>query len=65
MRDIAFTFGIITDAQNGVNDLLPQAVQSIRELHIPEYEIIIVGSKEQIIKHEILKPDNKSTLTCC
>lgn len=59
MNDIPFTFGIITNAQNGVNEHLPQAVQSIRELHLPEYEIIIVGSRDQIIKHEILKPDDR------
>lgn len=59
MSDIAFTFGIITDAQNGVNEYLPQAVQSIRELHLPEYEIIIVGTKNNIIKHEVLKEDSK------
>ena len=62
MNDINFTFGIITDAQNGVNDFLPRAVQSIRELHIPKYEIIIVGTKREIIKHEILSPDSRLTI---
>lgn len=59
MKDIQFTFGIITDAQDEINEYLPQAVQSIRDLNIPEYEIIIVGQRENIIKHENLKPNDK------
>jgi hypothetical protein len=54
-----FTFGIITDAQNGVNEFLPQSVQSIIDLKIPEYEIIIVGIKTQIIKNELFTSNDK------
>jgi hypothetical protein len=59
MNDMSFTFGIITNAQNGVNEFLPQAVQSIIDLNIPKYEIIIVGSKNEIIKHELLQENSK------
>lgn len=58
MNDIAFTFGIITNAQDGVSEHLLKSIQSIRELHVPEYEIIIVGTKENLLKHEYLNDNN-------
>lgn len=54
MNDIKFTFGIITNADNGVNEYLPKCVQSILELNIPEFEIIIVGNRNNIINNEYL-----------
>ena len=51
MRDILFTFGIITYADGGVSDLLKASVESIRSLRIPEYEIVIVGKQSVLDKH--------------
>lgn len=45
-----FTFGIITDASRGPGENMIGSVCSIRELQIPEYEIIIVGEEKQIRK---------------
>jgi hypothetical protein len=58
MNEIAFTFGIITNAQDEVSEHLLKSIQSIRELHIPEYEIIIIGTKENLLKHEYLNDNN-------
>ncbi len=49
MKDISFTFGIITYAEGGVSDLLRASVESIRSLKIPQYEIIIVGNQSILI----------------
>jgi len=46
--DIPFTFGIVTYADNGVNKFLPKIINSIRNLNIPQYEIIIVGNKKKL-----------------
>ncbi len=54
MQEIPFTFGIITDASRGVTQELVNSVCTIRELHIPNHEIIIVGNAEQIRKHQYL-----------
>lgn len=51
MNDIPFTFGIITYADNGVNELLKASVESIRSLKIPQYEIIIIGNQSVLDKH--------------
>lgn len=58
MKDIPFTFGIITNADQSVNPSLFKAVQSIRDLHIPEYEIIIVGNKLNL-ERNIINNDGK------
>jgi hypothetical protein len=42
------TFGIITNADGGVNDYLKQSIESIVALNIPEYEIIVVGNEKQL-----------------
>jgi hypothetical protein len=42
------TFGIITNAVNGINDNLIKSVESIRNLKIPDYEIIIVGTESNL-----------------
>jgi len=42
MKDIAFTFGIITAGNQDIR--LMKIVNSIQEMGIPEYEIIIIGS---------------------
>lgn len=51
MSDIPFTFGIITYADDGVNDLLKDSVESIRSLRMPQYEIIIVGNQPILNNH--------------
>lgn len=48
--EIPFTFGIITDATIGPGENMIGTVCSIRELLIPNYEIIIVGEEKQIRK---------------
>lgn len=53
-----FTFGIITYANDGVNEYLPKVVKSIRELKIPEYEILIVGNKEKINENPVTSSAN-------
>jgi len=45
MSDIAFTFGIVTNADGGVSQELIDSVTSIRDLKIPEYQIIIIGNQ--------------------
>jgi len=51
MSDVPFTFGIITYADTGVNDLLKASVESIRKLNMPQYEIIIVGKQSVLSQH--------------
>lgn len=46
-----FTFGIITNASNGINNYLPRVVDSILKENIPEYQIIIVGSEKELKKY--------------
>jgi len=46
--DIAFTFGIITDHTRELSVHLPKIIQSIQNLNIPNYEIIIVGDQNQL-----------------
>ena len=41
MRDIAWTFGLITVYED--KERLQEIVESIRALAIPEYEILLVG----------------------
>lgn len=53
-----FTFGIITYADDGVNDFLPQVVESIRALKVSNYEILIVGNREEINKNPITSSVN-------
>src|SRR5690606_16295912 len=50
MNDFHVSFGIITYSKDGVSDHLLNVVSSIRNLKIPKYEIIIVGTKHTIIK---------------
>lgn len=59
MNDIAFTFGIITDAENGVNDNLKNAIKSIIKLKIPQYEIIIVGNKKNLENDNLINGNDK------
>jgi hypothetical protein len=40
-----FTFGIVTNSENGLNPFIPEIIKSIRDLKIPEYEIILVGTE--------------------
>ncbi len=48
MKDISFTFGIITDGTPNNLKNLSRVVHSIRTMHIPEYEILIVGPEKNI-----------------
>ena len=57
MNDINFTFGIITNADNGANEHLKKSIASIVELNIPKYEIIIVGNKIHL-ENEIIISSN-------
>ena len=53
-----FTFSIITYAKDGVNGFLPQVVESIRALKIPNYEILIVGTRDKINENPITSSVN-------
>lgn len=44
MSDLDFTFGIVTDTQNGLSPFLWDVINSIRALNIPNYEILIIGA---------------------
>lgn len=57
MNDIDFTFGIITNADSGVNEYLKKTITSIVELNVPNYEIIIIGN-EGILKAESIISSN-------
>lgn len=46
-----FSFGIVTNSQDTYSPYLERVVQSIRDLLIPNYEIIIVGTKKNISVH--------------
>ncbi|KKN72163.1 hypothetical protein LCGC14_0413750 [marine sediment metagenome] len=59
IMEIPFTFGIITYADEGVNDHLLKAIESIRVLKIPEYEILIVGHKGKLDAHPKTSEKNK------
>lgn len=48
MKDIAFTFGIITLSENTSGDFLKESIESIKRLNIPEYEIIVVGNGDKL-----------------
>ena len=48
MKDIAFTFGIITLCEDTCGDYLKQSIESIIKLNIPEYEIIVVGNGDKL-----------------
>lgn len=48
MKDIPFTFGIITDASDAACDRLNKIVDSIETLRIPESQVIIVGDGKKI-----------------
>jgi hypothetical protein len=51
------TFGIITYCENGANNFLIDAIKSIRDLNIPAYEIIIVGTAAHLNRHDIIGED--------
>lgn len=51
MKDIDFTFGIITDAEKVSCERLIHVLQSIKNLNIPNYEIILVGNKNKILQY--------------
>lgn len=57
LMDLAFTFGIITDCSPDSCKRLPVIIDSIRRLHIPEYQIIIVGQADKIRKLPYLGPE--------
>jgi hypothetical protein len=48
MKDIDFTFGLITDGLPASCDRLTDIVESIHALNIPNYEVIIVGPKDNV-----------------
>src|SRR5260221_8268610 len=48
MKDIDFTFGIITDALPASCERMVETVKSIKALNIPRYEVVIVGAKDKI-----------------
>ena len=52
MKDVPFTFGIITDHTRELSSHLPKIIQSIKDLNIPEYEILIVGDESQLKQKE-------------
>jgi len=58
-KDIPFTFGIITYADGGIGPHLIPSIATIRELHIPSYEIILVGNKKVLSEHTSLKTDKR------
>lgn len=51
MADIPFTFGIITQSSNQHNPYILEVVQSIHDLKIPEYEVIIIGNQPDHYHH--------------
>ena len=51
MNEVPFTFGIVTNAASGITQELINSVATIRELHIPEHEIIIVGTASVLRSH--------------
>lgn len=57
MNDIAFTFGFITDGSQASCTRLMNIVDSINRLHIPQFEIIIVGPKDKIQAFPYLGPN--------
>lgn len=61
MTEINFTFGIITYADNGINNFLPKVIESIRSLNIPKYEILIVGNKSKINENLVTSSVNYDT----
>jgi len=48
MKDIDFTFGIITDASTAARSRLIDIIISIQNLNIPNFEIIIVGNANNL-----------------
>lgn len=59
-NDISFTFGIITDGNaKSVKQDIITSVNSIRNLKIPGYEIIIVGNESILRQHADLNKDCK------
>ena len=61
MQDIPWTFGIITTYQD--KDRLLHIIKSIRDLNVPEYEILFVGGgdSESIDGPNIRKVDFDET----
>jgi hypothetical protein len=53
-----FTFGIITDGNNDHN--LNLVIDSIKELHIPNYEIIVVGNSQLTRNNTTVIPFDES-----
>jgi hypothetical protein len=56
MKDIDFTFGIITDALPESCLRMVDTLRSIKALNIPRYEVIIVGAKNKIQPYFINEP---------
>src|ERR1700722_8979325 len=48
MKDIDFTFGIITDSLPASCERMVETVKTIRNLNIPRYEVVIVGTKNMV-----------------
>ncbi len=55
MNDINFTFGIVTDHTRELSSHLPKVIQSIKNLNIPNHEILIVGDQNQLKAKEYYK----------
>ncbi len=51
MKDIDFTFGIITDASPASCGRLTDIIQSIKKLNVPRYEVVLVGSRGKLLPH--------------
>ncbi len=58
MKDIQFTFGIITTCDNDVSDHLKDSINSIIALNIPECEIIVVSGGLNLKNNQYIL-DNK------
>lgn len=48
MSDMDISFGIVTNAEDGVSEYLSKVISSIRALKIPNYEILIIGTKSKL-----------------
>jgi hypothetical protein len=44
-----FTFGIVTNATKGVSENLIKVIESIQKEEIPQHEVIVVGTKGQLV----------------